>query len=357
MNTKPTIAAVAGRSGGHVLPALTFATRLAHDQSSSIIFFSTTAPLDIALIKQSAGITHHTCLAVDNVPYKNPAKLFWFAGQVLRAFFKSLRILRKYRPERVISTGGYISIPVCMAARMLRIPFDLYEFNAVPGKAITFLARYARTTHICFVKARKKLPTCHSALIDYPVRFELSARYKTPDAARQELGLLPDKKTIFISGGSQGSKIINQLVRQWLELNPHVHPTIQIIHQTGVDAPVDWQTYYDKLEIKALVAPYFEDPALHYAAASLLVCRAGAGSLFEAVFFNKPAVVIPLETGNTSHQKDNALAIAAQHPQLFSVVLEEAINKDNTALFSVLNKQVFSHTAPPIQFSTPILQV
>lgn len=342
---KQTIAFVAGRSGGHIIPALTLAQQIkaAHEQTE-IIFFTTAHPLDQAIIKkQGSCITKHIALKLGNVPFFNIFKILVFIINFARAFFRSVSWLREYRPERVVGMGGYICLPVCIAARILRIPIHLYDLDAKPGKATRFLAKYAEKIHICFEQAKEFLPAHKCEIAPYPIRFASSAKNMSQESALNQLQLTQNKKTIFINGGSQGSLFVNNCIKEWLDLNPHLHSLIQIIHQTGSVDMFDWKMHYYQLEIPAVVFTFKEDLAPCYAAADVIICRAGAGSLFEALFFNKPCVAIPLETSATSHQKDNARALSHQQPHLFTMLTEQEIKSDNMILFRVLNKFIYTN--------------
>jgi len=342
-----TIAFVAGRSGGHILPALTLAQRFKADNpAAEIIFFTTAHHLDMAIIKKQGSIVQkHVPLKLGNVPFFNIFKCFMFLIAFARAFFKSFKLLRAQRPKQVIGMGGYISIPVCLAARFLKIPIVLHDLDAKPGKATRFLAKYADKICICFEGAKAYLPAHKTEIIDYPIRFNSSAQDMSLDAALAHLKLLPNKKTIFINGGSQGSLFINNCIKEWVELNPHLYSLIQVIHQTGSSDAHNWQLFYTDLDIPAYVFSYKEDLAPCYIAADVIMCRAGAGSLFEGIFFKKPCIAIPLETSYTSHQKDNARALCSKYPALITMLTEQEIKHDNMVLFRVLNKYI--HTPTP----------
>lgn len=340
-----TIAFVAGRSGGHIIPALTLAQEIkATNDLTQILFFTTAHPLDHGIIKKQGGIiTKHVALKLGNVPFFNIFKILIFLVNFTRAFIRSILWLREYKPERVIGMGGYISIPVCLAARFLQIPVFLYDLDAKPGKATQFLAKYADKIYVCFEQAKEFLPAAKCEIAPYPIRFSAMAKGISKESALLQLHLTPNKKTIFINGGSQGSLFINNCIKEWLDLNPHLHSLIQIIHQTGSIDIFDWKSHYLDLEIPAVVFTYKEDLAPCYAASDVIICRAGAGSLFEALFFNRPCVAIPLETSATSHQKDNARALSHQEPHLFTMLTEQEIKSDNMVLFRVLNKFIYTN--------------
>src|SRR5271154_2643946 len=119
---------VAGRSGGHLIPALTLAYNAQQSEATRCIFMSTNTPLDRSIVRSATWIARHEMINLPNVPY-NPLKLLIFIPQCIWACVRSFKILRSARPERIISTGGYISVPVCLIGFLLRIPIDLYELN------------------------------------------------------------------------------------------------------------------------------------------------------------------------------------------------------------------------------------
>jgi UDP-N-acetylglucosamine--N-acetylmuramyl-(pentapeptide) pyrophosphoryl-undecaprenol N-acetylglucosamine transferase len=287
----------------------------------------------------ASNIAAHKALSLPNIP-RNPLKLILFFIQFLISCWQSYRFLQRYQPQRIISIGGYVSIPVCLVAKMLGISIDLYELNAVPGKATLFLARLATQVFVCFEQTKSYFSASYTQVVAYPIRFKNSQKHYCAELVRTQLGLSNLKKTIFVSGGSQGSLSINRLIKQWVELNAHTHSLIQIIHQTGTRDTQNWKEFYRIHEVPALIFDYRDDLAPCYQAADIIVCRAGAGSLFEALFFEKQSIVIPLEIKSTAHQKDNAYAIKELHPELFTVISEKEIMNDNTIFFSAINRNI-----------------
>lgn len=340
MNQSKNICFVAGRSGGHIMPALTLADEYKKNHSTSrVLFFSTDTELETAIIRGNRTIDLYYPLIVCNTPnrfYKMPI----FAWHMIRAWATSIRILRAQKPESVVSTGGYIALPVCIAAWMLRIPISLWELNAVPGRATKLLAPFARTIHVCFAECARFFSPKKVVISPYPIRFANaprsasqapSLRMATADR-RIQLGLAPDKKTVLVLGGSQGSVYLNNLIKKWVIACPPQAQETQIIHQTGATDTTNWSEFYHQQGIQALVCAFSDDIETYYAASDLVICRAGAGSLFETAFFKKKAIVIPLEAQTTDHQVDNAYAIAQQYPHLFTVLRQQDIDK-NPALF------------------------
>lgn len=323
------IAYVAGRSGGHILPAITLAaqTKL---QSSHIqqLFFTTDSVLDKNLAQGASCIDQYIPLRLDNFPRKNIMAYPRFMVQFARCLLTSFMTLRTFKPEKIISTGGYISIPVCFAGWILRIPIELYELNATPGRSTRLVARLAHRIFVCFPSAANYFSAKQCRVRDYPIRFTLQQKQCAQEHALNLIGLKPERTTLFIVGGSQGSLFINTLIKKLLEKYPALCSTIQIIHQTGAQDQFDWTAYYAHHNIPALVFTFHNHVEHYYAAADLIVCRSGAGTLWEIAFFEKRAITIPIVAATTDHQMDNARAFAALYSAC-TVITQQEIDCGN----------------------------
>lgn len=330
-----TICYVTGRSGGHLLPALTHAREhRAQRPEDHILFITTDTQLDHDIMRDAAGVDETLYVPLPNVP----RSLFmypWFIVRCLLTFLQSIRYMRKNAVAHVVSFGGYISVPVCLAARCLRIPITLVELNTEPGKAMQFLAPYAQHIYVCFKQAAshfKQPTTC----IPYPLRYtKIPTREEITQHMHKHL-LLRDKMTVLILGGSQGSMFLNRAIGNWFDAMPDICEQIQIVHQVGAHDTTNWHRWYRDRGVSAIIFRYCDDLSLWYATADLIICRAGAGTLFEVLFFNKRCVVIPLVTASTSHQVDNARAMVEEHPELFTVVEQSIIEHDPMQLFNTL---------------------
>lgn len=328
-----TIAGVAARSGGHIVPCLTLIQK-ARTEDTQVLFFTTSTELDTTIGKQFPWITKRIELTLENVPYKKPWRFPLFGLQCTVSFFKSLYYLARYKPAKLVSTGGYLSLPVCLAAKILRIPIELFELNAVPGKATRVLAPLATTLFTCFeITALTFSKKC--TLAPYPLRFNLQ---DTEPIHKQKacIALQYDntKKTVLVLGGSQGSTFLNVLLCNTLSAAPE--KMFQIIHQTGHGHIQELKKFYKTLNMTAIVFDYQQNLTPYYQAADIIICRSGAGTLFETAFFNKKCITIPLETITNTHQVDNANAIKKQYPDLFTVIRQSELEKDSSLLLTTL---------------------
>ena len=328
MNTK-IICCVAGKSGGHIIPCLTIANNnRAQNERINILFFSANTPLDKTIVSQDPTVWQHVMLPL-STRAGSLVKTIWHA---FCSFILSFFYLCKHRPTKIITTGGIVAIPTCIAGFMLRIPITLYSLDAVPGKAIQFLTPLTTSVVTCFASSQKYFPTQKCSVASYPIKYQgtttINKKY-----AQQNLELSSEKKTLLILGGSQGSLFLNQCIKQWINDSSFDPETTQIIHQTGSFDTTDWNSLYASHNITAHVFSYYPNLALMYTAADLIICRAGAGTLFEIIFFNKPCIIIPLETNTTTHQIDNAHAMTHEYPELFCTITQSEVEQNNEILF------------------------
>jgi UDP-N-acetylglucosamine--N-acetylmuramyl-(pentapeptide) pyrophosphoryl-undecaprenol N-acetylglucosamine transferase len=332
MIQKP-ICCVAGKSGGHIIPCLQFAKKQYLTPTTPLLFISTTAALDKKIVAQFPEITDHLELALRNVPYRAGWKLPLFAFSFLRATWKSFWYLKKHKPSCIISTGGFVALPVCIAGKLLRIPISLFELNVIPGKAVGALTKLATTVFICFKETQSsiKLPC---VLTTYPLRFSEDDKKVTPEEAKKQIGFSETKKMVLILGGSQGSQFLNNLIQQ---IPLSLLKNYVVVHQTGTDQVAECSDFYARNKIDAQIFAYQDNLALYYQAADSIICRAGAGTLFEALFFEKQTIVIPLETHTTDHQLANAYAMQRMRPDLFFVLRQHDLGKDPELLWQRLN--------------------
>jgi len=308
---------VGGKTGGHILPGLTLSLEDARYGNNSV-FITTNAPLDMHIMRDYPHVDAHKPFALSG-NYAGLAGKLRCIVPVALAFVKALSLLWHYKPIRVVSTGGLISLPVCYAAWLLRIPVIVYELNAIPGRATRVLAWCATEMRVCFLPAQRSFKK--SVLVEYPVRFTERDRISKSEA-RNLLGLDENSWTLFISGGSQGSRFINNFI---MRLLMSVHD-VQVIHQTGIHDVALLREWYKNKGIPAVVFAYRADINVCYAAADRIIARAGAGSLFEILFFKVPSLIIPLITKITDHQCDNAYAMRDSHPSIFMVSTQDEID-------------------------------
>jgi UDP-N-acetylglucosamine--N-acetylmuramyl-(pentapeptide) pyrophosphoryl-undecaprenol N-acetylglucosamine transferase len=371
LNSNNLICLVAGQSAGHILPALTIAGQIKQAQpETQFLFFSNHTALDLKLLSHHPLINQHVPLHLPQIPYRAPWRLPRFAWQLLKTLAQVYKLLKRTRPKQIISTGGLVSVPVGVLGWWLKIPVIVYELNLHPGKAVQFLARFATQIKVCFAQTMHDLPKGKSELVDYPIRFtpqdylldhaqafklvqvELTIPKRHCEEQSDAANYLHDLvsvggsqpsqinqfnnifKTILILGGSQGSRSLNELVMGYVNQLP-AGSQVQIIHQTGAQNCDLLKQFYTLKNIPALVFSYRENLMPYMICADLIICRAGAGTLAEVLPLRKPVIVIPLQTSYTSHQLENAQALAQTNSQL-TVLIQSEIEATPQTLYSII---------------------
>ncbi len=296
------IAIVSGGTGGHIYPGLAVADELARKHpDAEIIFLGSRAGLESDLVPR-AGYRIELIRAralLRKLSYQAVSAPF----VTLLGFVQALGLLRKLRPQAVLSTGGYASLPVVLAAKLLGIPIYLHEQNLLPGFTNRCCARWAKEVFLSFEASKKYLP---GTVTGNPVRREIIAADR--EASRRQLGYRPDDLVVFVMGGSQGARSINLAVAAAL---PKLDGAAKIIHVVGkrdaalVESALGGARYpfYRKLD-------YLYNVGEMLAAADLAVSRAGATALAEFTCRGLPMVLVPFPYSAEGHQELNARAVA-----------------------------------------------
>lgn len=341
--TQQTIAYAAGKSGGHIIPCMTlFHSAKEKNNALKGLFFTTNAPLDAVVLPDGADdIT--VCRLPLHTRVRNPFRFLFVAVGLIHSCFKSFWYLLKHKPARIVTTGGITAVPVCVMGYILGIPIDLYELNAVVGRATRFLSAFASRVMICFPEAQSSLRSKACTLTQYPIRFATANLMDDHDAMRQAVELAPHVPTLLILGGSQGSVQLNKLVKQ--ALSSYAKP-VQVIHQTGSNDTFDWSAWYQERGISALVFPYRDDLSPYIIMSDVVVCRAGAGTLFECMAYQKKMIVVPLEGVAEDHQVANAYAFQRRYQDAV-VLRQQRLDHHATLLIGTIDTLIY----PPMRTS------
>jgi UDP-N-acetylglucosamine--N-acetylmuramyl-(pentapeptide) pyrophosphoryl-undecaprenol N-acetylglucosamine transferase len=224
--------------------------------------------------------------------------------KVLISLIQSLVIVRDFRPHLIVGVGGYSSGPLCLVARLLRVPTAIHEQNSFPGLTNRMLAPFVKKVFISFEESRRYFKRQDVLLTGNPVRDEL---LNGRPVAKPGNG----RFTILVVGGSQGARSINRAVVAALEvLNKQgLHPFV--IHQTGKDHVKEIRDEYQSHGFAGEVREFIDDMASAYGRADLVVCRAGATTLAELTALGKPSILIPYPFATHQHQEVNARALVA----------------------------------------------
>lgn len=293
-----------GGTGGHVYPAIAIADAL--KKRGAVPEFVGTADRLEAKIVPQAGYTLHP-IASRPLSRRFDVKLPLTALANAAGTLQSFALLRKLKPDVVIATGGYVCFPLVFAARALRTlslyrgPIALFEPNARPGLTNRLLAPLVDEVWGAFDDGDARFAGKY-VKTGVPVRASL-AHLPSRDEAVSRIGLNPNRKTLLAMGGSQGARAINDALTALIK-SDGLPPGWQLLQVTG-------EREYDRVRAElgasdSVVRPYLNDVADAYAAADLVLARAGASTLGELAALGKPAILVPYPYAAEDHQAANA---------------------------------------------------
>lgn len=304
-NRQPRVVISGGGTGGHIFPAIAIADALKRRYpQAEILFIGAKDRMEMDRVPKAgypieglwiSGFKRE--LSIDNLSF--PFKL-------ISSMCKARKILKRFRPDVVIGVGGFASGPTMKTAASMRIPIVIQEQNSFPGVTNKIVAKKAEKICVAYDNMDKWFPEDRIVLTGNPLRNNI----KPLDGKRSEgvefFGLNPDKKVILLVGGSQGALGINKGISA--KLDAFVGNDCQMIWQTG-------KHYYDRavkeveekgLQDRIKCTVFIDRMDLAYAAADVVISRAGAMSISELSLLNKAVVFVPLPTAAEDHQTKNA---------------------------------------------------
>lgn len=338
-NPKSKIAITGGGTGGHVSPAVAVITRL-RERSEAEGW-----GLDLLYIGSVAGVERRIITGL-GVPYKaiQTGKLRRYLSletpvdllvRLPAGFFQAMSSLRHFKPDVIFSTGGYVCVPTVIAGRMLGIASLTHEQTALVGLANRIAGRFADKVAISFPRSATYFPPGKTLLTGNPVRPTIFQG----DASRaaQLFGFEPNEPTLYITGGAQGSHALNMAVRDAL---PRLLACCQVVHQCGEGPDGSGDDLRALLQAREELAPDLrrryhvrafvgEEIGDAYALASLVVGRAGAGTVNELANLGKPSVLVPLPGSAGGEQEANARALEKEGGAV--VLLQADLTSDSLA--------------------------
>jgi UDP-N-acetylglucosamine--N-acetylmuramyl-(pentapeptide) pyrophosphoryl-undecaprenol N-acetylglucosamine transferase len=292
-----------GGTGGHLFPGMAVAEEVVR-RGGQVMFVGTSRGLEARAVP-AAGYPLEL-LEVSGLKRVGPVATLRSLLRLPKAFFRSLAILRRFRPDAVLGVGGYASGPMVLAAALWGYPSAIQEQNSVPGITNRILSRLVRVVMVAFEETRAFFPAHKIETTGNPVRQKLVAALS--DGAAGD----PGEARILVVGGSQGAKGVNELVLAAVEILAKNGSLPAIVHQTG---PSDLDRCTERYRTLGLadrveVRPFIDDMATAYHQASVVVARAGALTLAELAIAGRPAILIPLPTAADDHQNKNAARFA-----------------------------------------------
>src|SRR5215208_3848951 len=293
----------AGGTGGHIYPGIAVAKEvMRRDPHSVVRFVGTARGLENRLVPQ-AGFE---LSLIESAGLKNVGAAGKFKGLLLlpKSFLAARRLIREFRPEVVVGAGGYVSGPVLMTAALMRVPTLVMESNALPGFTNRRLALFVDAAAVSFDESLKYFRG-KGVNIGNPVRrefFEVSRK-----------GRDPRQFSLLVFGGSQGARAINEAIVAALPRLKAIPIELRIKHQTG---PADFEKVQAAYAAagwgeRADVRSYIDNMMADFAAADLVLCRAGATTTAELIAAGKASIMVPFPFAADDHQRKNAEALQA----------------------------------------------
>ncbi|WP_300699232.1 undecaprenyldiphospho-muramoylpentapeptide beta-N-acetylglucosaminyltransferase [Bacteroides sp.] len=327
MNNKPRIIISGGGTGGHIFPAVSIANAIKElCPDAEILFVGAEGRMEMQRVPD-AGY-QIIGLPIAGFDRKHLWKNIAVLVKLARSQWKARSIIKKFNPQVAVGVGGYASGPTLKTAGMMGVPTLIQEQNSYAGVTNKLLAQKAYKICVAYEGMEKFFPAEKIIMTGNPVRQNLLGHSISHEEATESFGLNPTKKTILILGGSLGARTINETLIDGLDVI-RANPNVQFIWQTG-------KIYIEQIReaitavtgepvrhphINAIpnlyVTDFIKDMASAYAAADLVISRAGAGSISEFCLLHKPVILIPSPNVAEDHQTKNALALVNKDAAIY----------------------------------------
>jgi UDP-N-acetylglucosamine--N-acetylmuramyl-(pentapeptide) pyrophosphoryl-undecaprenol N-acetylglucosamine transferase len=297
-----------GGTGGHVFPALAIADALKKlDPQTEILFVGANGRMEME--KVPAAGYQIIGLDIQGFQRKSLFKNLLLPIKIISSLLKARSIIKDFKPDAAVGVGGYASGPLLYAAGQMNIPYLIQEQNSYAGITNKWLGKKARKICVAYKGMEKFFPANRIMLTGNPIRTESVAIEGKREDAFSYFNLNPAKKTILVTGGSLGARTLNNCMLTGM--GNIAASDIQLIWQTG-------KYYYktileqteDKLNVNIKIVEFLNRMDFAYAAADLIISRAGAGTIAELCVIKKPVILVPSPNVAEDHQTKNAMALA-----------------------------------------------
>jgi UDP-N-acetylglucosamine--N-acetylmuramyl-(pentapeptide) pyrophosphoryl-undecaprenol N-acetylglucosamine transferase len=293
-----------GGTGGHIYPAIAIANELkSRFPNAEILFVGAQDKMEMQKVPQAGYKIDGLWIA--GLQRKLTLQNILFPLKLMSSLWKSRKIIRSFKPDAVIGTGGFASGPLLQAANSFNIPTVIQEQNSYPGITNKLLSKKANVICVAYENLERFFPKEKIVFTGNPVRQDLVEVNSKRKEGIEYFKLDSNKKTILVLGGSLGARRVNQLIQK--ELNFLLEQGIQVFWQCGKLYFEDYKKYNDKQNVQ--VVSFIDRMDLIYAAADFVISRAGASSVSELCLVGKPTIFIPSPNVAEDHQTKNAKAI------------------------------------------------
>lgn len=317
-----------GGTGGHIYPGIAIAQGMLEIAPETQLFYvGKKGGLEESIVQNSGLPIRFYGISAQGMSRKISLSIFKTMYRTFIGFKEASRILKETHPQVVFGTGGYVSASTLFAAQLKEIPTVILEQNLVPGLTNKFLGKRADAIALSFAETKPYFPEQNTEVTGTPVRLNLQNLNQAE--SRKFFKLEPDRTTLLVFGGSQGAAAINRAVVGMVQELEQRKISVQVILQTGKKNYEETVEKTKSFKSNLVVLPYIDDMAKAYAAADLVISRAGAISIAETTVCGLPAILIPYPYATANHQEKNA-RVLEQHGAA-KVILESELTGSKLA--------------------------
>lgn len=296
-----------GGTGGHIFPAVAIANKIKENYpEAEILFVGAEGKMEMEKVPK-AGY-EIVGLPIRGLQRKLTLKNFAVPFKLIASLWKSKRIVKSFQPDIAIGVGGYASAAVVKVAAKKGVPTLLQEQNSYPGITNKILGKRAKTICVAYDHLERFFPKEKIVKTGNPVRNEVVQIEGKRDAAFDHFNLNKNKKTVLIIGGSLGARTLNESLKK--DVQQLLDKDIQVIWQCGKGYVENLRLFVDELNHPNIyLSDFVYEMDLAYAAADVIVSRAGAMSVSEVCLVGKPVILVPSPNVSEDHQTKNAMAL------------------------------------------------
>jgi UDP-N-acetylglucosamine--N-acetylmuramyl-(pentapeptide) pyrophosphoryl-undecaprenol N-acetylglucosamine transferase len=323
-----------GGTGGHIFPAVAIASEIKHRHTDAkILFVGAQGKMEMEKVPKAgysivglpiAGFNRSNMLANLSLPFK-----------MIKSFFKAYKLIKDFQPDIVIGVGGFASGPTLAMASLQKKKTLIQEQNSFAGITNKWVSKYAQKICVAYPNMQRFFEAEKIVFTGNPVRKDIYPSRTSAQEARQFFKLDPDRKTLLVIGGSLGARSINVGIQNML--NALISQDVQIIWQTGKNFIEQARSKVEALQTqRVFVSDFIYDMHEAYAAADIVLSRAGALSVSEIAVLGKTAVLVPYPFAAEDHQTENAKALVEKSAALM-IADAEIEEKLETTLMALIH--------------------